>query len=286
VRKTHTWQRVGEPEPRALEHARIELHWAAQVPAALGSTLLEARPDASHQSLTWLEDPGVLATAPTAGPTPVRGALRPDDLALLLLDGDGATLDSKPLAGATLGAALDWLRRAVERAVGSPVDELVRPDHELPHHPIADGEPFPGDDPAARAELARWFANAHGSLESLRAVRAAFAPVRCWPHHFDVASLWTLDRNADPERARSIGCGMTPGDASYPEPYFYVLPWPRPEASALPALADGGAWHTEGWTGAVLRASDVVDHLDQAGRVMAFLDSGIEACSKLLGADG
>ena len=48
--------------------------------------------------------------------------------------------------------------------------------------------------------------------------------------------------------------GLSPGDGTFAEPYFYLLPWPSPPGE-LPKL-DGGHWHTEGWTGAVLEASE------------------------------
>lgn len=55
---------------------------------------------------------------------------------------------------------------------------------------------------------------------------------------------------------RSVGVGLSPGDSGYPEPYVYVTPWPYPTGE-LPALP-WGHWHTEGWTGAVLRGSALV----------------------------
>jgi hypothetical protein len=76
-----------------------------------------------------------------------------------------------------------------------------------------------------------------------------------WPHHFDLASLVTLSGSG--EHATTIGLGFSPGDAGIDEPYFYVTPWPAPEAATLPALTIG-RWNTEGWTGAVLRASQII----------------------------
>jgi hypothetical protein len=52
----------------------------------------------------------------------------------------------------------------------------------------------------------------------------------------------------------------------------------------LPPLAGVGHWHTEGWVGAVLPASDYVVAADQRAQVGAFIDSAVAACRSLLGA--
>lgn len=82
--------------------------------------------------------------------------------------------------------------------------------------------------------------------------------VRVWPHHFDIATLITLD-DGDAERARSVGVGLSPGDGGIPQPYFYVTPWPYPESKFGPKLPWNGYWHSKGWFGAVQRGEHVPD---------------------------
>ena len=84
----------------------------------------------------------------------------------------------------------------------------------------------------------------------------------------------------DPEEARSVGVGMTPGDGGYPEPYFYVTPWPYPNPEVLPRLATG-SWHTEGWTGAVLTGTEALAG-EVEERTRAFLAEAVEACMATL----
>jgi hypothetical protein len=110
--------------------------------------------------------------------------------------------------------------------------------------------------------------------------------VRCWPHHFDIATLIDVSRGASGE-ARTIGVGLSPGDASYPEPYFYVTPWPAPADPALMALPGGGAWHRAGWFGAVLTGSAIFAGADgspstRAEVVARFLDVAAGASFALL----
>ena len=147
--------------------------------------------------------------------------------------------------------------------------------------------PFSFDAPDAFAELERWYANAARVLRELREVEGG-SPVRCWPHHFDIATLIPLSGDSDPETARSIGVGMTPGDEYYAEPYWYVTPWPYPAEPSLQPLAGGGSWHTEKWLGAVLPGSRLVGgdpSTGQAQRLAGFLDSALRACRAMLAAE-
>ena len=56
----------------------------------------------------------------------------------------------------------------------------------------------------------------------------------------------------------------------------------HPEPSALPALAGGGHWHTDGFTSAIFTGSDLVDGPAerQAERLHAFLDASRRALAK------
>jgi hypothetical protein len=234
-----------------IADARLAAHWAAQLAAAPAS-LLPRAPDDSHASLEWRS--GVLFGAPVDGR---RAGLRVDELTLVI--DSGASL---PLSGRTLADGLAWLSERFGRAV-------VRPSHDLPASPIATGGAFPPVT-SALGDLARLFATADTTLRALAASTAGASPVRCWPHHFDIATLISLDA---PHRETSIGAGLSPGDASYADPYWYVTPWPYPPLDRLPHLP-AGHWHTERWVGAVLPASEAPP--------AAFIAAAVAACRTLL----
>ena len=107
--------------------------------------------------------------------------------------------------------------------------------------------------------------------------------MQIWPHHFDVATLITLHPEANTQNVRTLGVGMSPGDATYEEPYFYVTPWPYPEVSELPDLDGGGRWHVEGWTGSVLIGTRIAMADDQPRQVDTFQDSALRESLALLG---
>jgi len=269
----------GEGPGERWSEARLVVHWAAQIVAAAGETLLAPAPDASNASLEWLEPARALVGAPLADGT-VRAALRPVDLTLLILDATNRAVETLDLRGETLQSGLAWLTAALARVTGAAAVPLARPPHELPPHPVGAGAPFPETDDDARALLANVFSMADRQLRALAASVPGASSVRCWPHHFDIATLVALDSPTTAgEISRSIGVGLSPGDASYSGGYWYVTPWPYPAVPELPPLAAGGAWHREGWVGAVLLLSH--PSARDAARSSAFLESTIAACREL-----
>jgi hypothetical protein len=271
------WNNDTTPLASGFSAARAAAHWAVQVVAAAGATLAPPRPDHSHTSLEWAEDGGGVLAGVPVGPAAVRAALRLAELTLQV-HRDGVVSESLPLAGHTVEAALLWLAEAIARQLGVPARPLECPHHDLPAHAVAAGAPWSAPDPAS-AQLVSWFGSADRLLRALTTAIPGASPVRCWPHHFDIGTLIALDAEATPA-ARSIGVGLSPGDASYDEPYWYVTPFPHPPADRLSPLP-AGHWHTQGWVGAVLPASALTG--DKPGeQVVAFVAAAIAAGRRIL----
>jgi hypothetical protein len=274
---------LGVPSPAALTDARVELHWAAQIVAAVGRALIPAVPDDSHTSLEWSTAGRLLLGGMT--PRRLRVGLRPIDLTLVVVDAAGAPEHELPLAGETLARALAW----AGQLLGGAAPAL--PPYQMPEHVVGNGGVFGGRDRDALAELARWYASADALLcnfvSSQPYAKEHASPVRCWPHHFDIATLVSV-REGAPDEARTIGLGLSPGDRSHAEPYFYVTPWPAPDSPRLPELPSGAVWNRTGWFGAVLTATAIfgdVEGSPSARRqmILDFLDVAWRASATLLG---
>jgi hypothetical protein len=283
------WRTLGAVDPKALVESRVALHWAAQVPAALGHTRVPKAEDWSHYALAWLDGPQALVGRPVEDAGGLRAGVRPRDLALVVLERGGRrAVGALPLAGRTLQDGLDWVVATLAERSGTSAVPLESPPHEMPAHALARGAAFPAPD-AGLAELARWYADAERALTRAAAGRAEAGPVIVWPHHFDAATLLTLAERTPAGDARTIGLGMSPGDEGYAEPYVYVKPWPAPDGVSLPALEGGGAWHRGGWLGAVLTGSAIVADRStpaQERRVEGFLRSAEAAARTLVAASG
>jgi hypothetical protein len=279
-----SWQTLGAPAPTKLVDARLQLHHAAQLAAAAGATFLEPRPDDSHPNLGWDDELEALVGRRIPGPPPFQVGIELAERRLLLLDSGRRTSESFDLNGRSLAEAAAWLQGAIARTdVSVPAAGASVPGYELPEHPVAKGAAFCAD-PDACAELARWFANGEAILSDLSPRLEGASDVRVWPHHFDLATLVVVESEKDGSLAKSIGVGFSPGDDSYPEPYWYVSPWPYPDPAGLPALEGEGFWHDEGYIAAILTGSRIVDgpSISQHQRLQDFLTDAIAASQSVL----
>ncbi|MDF1521826.1 MAG: hypothetical protein P1P87_03290 [Trueperaceae bacterium] len=280
------WRPLPALELERLRTARAALHHALQVPAALHVGRFAAQADQSHTSFAWRDDRFVSSGDPAL---PWVAALDPVALAVELRatggEGGARAVARVDLEGRSLDEAHAAWQSALDAHLGAA--PYRRLEVELPEHPVASGARFARDELALTA-LRDAFADAALALDGLRPRMRRPSPRRVWPHHFDIAVLDALDpEDADPEAARSVGVGMTPGDGGVPEPYYYVTPWPYPAATALPPLP-AGRWTTEGWVGALLPASAFTDLAGDAqeARVRAFLEAAYGASRALLEAAG
>ena len=227
-----------------LQAARLACHHAVQLNTRVARAYVPAREDDSHTSLTWDSSERALAGEAfrVDGGPEMRLGLRLADLTLVMYQGEAEPARLR-LDGRTMASAEDWIA-----GFGVDAEALKRQLHfELEDHPLLHDATFAwrGNEAGFR-ELAASYEQAATLLAEFRSATDG-SPVRCWPHHFDIATLVNVPGG-------SIGAGMSPGDGSYPAPYYYVSPWPYPDAKRLPRLDAPGRWHTEGWVGAVMHA--------------------------------
>lgn len=279
------WRAATSLPPEGLVDSTLELHWAVQFLASAGQTFVEPRADDSHRAMTWHEGLRAFVGEPFAGPYPFRVALRPEDLTLLILDRTDQTLGALPLIGRTREEGYEWMSLGVATYLGGPPPRLERPEYDVPDHPVGEGARFTGGAESARRAVTGLYAVAAALVQQLVEGRDDASAVRCWPHHFDIASLITLDTDDEGRRTRTIGVGLAPMGGGYGSWYLYVTPWPYPETDALPPLREPGSWHTDGWTGAVLTGTDIAALPDEErdARVRQFLRDALAAARAALG---
>jgi hypothetical protein len=276
------WRPIRGIDLGRLREARLQAHHAVQWLARAARAFVPMHPDDGHTSLTWDDALDGLDTHSLQGN--LRLGLRIGDLTLLLRGAGGR--QSFPLDGRTDADARRWLGEQL-RAYSLDATKLDAPaPYEMPAHAVGPGGAYGAGKLAdALGELAAWFANAHGSLgvvhERMTRRGLAASPVRCWPHHFDMATL-TLLEGGDAEHARSVNAGLSPGDEHYGEPYFYVSPYPYPDPAELPPLPALGHWHVEGFTAAIAPASRIVQTKERQAAADEFLDGAVAAAMKAL----
>ena len=278
------WTTLGGKSPTALVKARTVAHHAAQWPTKAARANLEAKADDSHSSLAWDGERGVLFSQPiSAGGADVRVGLRLAGLALVLMRGT-LVLDTYELAGRRDSMVGVWLDSAL-RALGLKAATEVTLPYTIPSHPVARGSAYSfSGESESFDEMVRWFDAAADVLDEVKTnyVDGRVDEARCWPHHFDIATVVQLDA-PDAETKRSVGIGMSPGDHYYPQPYFYVSPYPAPKGAAPPVLPGLGHWHTEGFAGAIALGESIVSVEDRRTELLAFVHAAYDACRMQLG---
>lgn len=280
-------QSLGAVDPQKLTEARLRAHHAAQWLARVAMALIEPKQDHSHTNLGWLDNQNAFETHEFSGHWRLR--LHVPDLTLSLRDGGGDG-PSLALAGKTDDDVKAWMGDQLA-GLGIDAARVFEPlPYVMPAHAVERGAAYEiADLRQELAEIAAWFGFADAQLESVRAAHMQInpgpSPVRTWPHHFDLATLISLDAS-DPESARSIGAGFSPGDEHYDEPYFYVTPWPYPDAKDLPDVTRVGRWHREGFTAAIATGTRIVAEGDRGAAVGQFLDAGVTGSLGLLNSAG
>ena len=236
--------------PAKLGPARTLSHGAVQWASRAARANLPALADDSHSNLGWSHEHGALLSQFLDGEGQVGFSFASG--ALLWLQAGQVTQSQRvtELDDAELGEVCDsWLTGAgLERASQAEMPYQLKP---VRYRDLQTEENL-----RALETLGAWFAATQRALESLISecgAGAVSAPApRCWPHHFDLATLLALEEG-DLAHARSVGIGLSPGDAVFDEPYLYCNPWPVP--GELPAAPDGLFWHTEGFTSLVCPVS-------------------------------
>lgn len=273
-----TWQSVRPEDAGKLSDSRLQLHHAAMFASAAGISFLEPRPDDSHASLEWVAAFSGLFSRLIPARKSFRIGARSSNLALMVVDEDNQQIAEYKLHGRTITDATDWIRSQIKSLGADPTRYTLHRNFEIPRHDVGIGESFDASATDCFTELSRWLANGASVLGSLAKRTRGASEVRCWPHHFDLATLVKVASN------RSIGIGLEPGDDYYDEPYFYVDMTPQPPASRVQSrpLWGNGKWHTRGWVGAVLPGSRLGAASAQERQVREFLDSAASACRSVL----
>ena len=275
---SRAWQPVRPEDAVKLSDCRLQLHYAAQFGAAAGISFLEHRSDDSHTSLEWVPSLGGLFSKPIPTGRPFRIGARPSKFALLIVSDDNKPIAEYKLHGHTITDATEWVRSQIKLLGADPMHYSLRRPYDIPPHEVAIGESFDASAPSHFEELSKWFSNAAALLGSIvRRTRRA-SGVRCWPHHFDMTTVISVDAD------RTMGIGMEPGDDYYDEPYFYLNMDPQPAANRVVTrpLWGEGRWHTNEWVGAVLPGSRLGPASAQERQVREFIDSAAAACRALL----
>lgn len=280
---TPSWDELGSIDPKALWEARLQAHHAVQWVARAACANLPTMPGDTQSNFGWDRERGTLVSHELRGSNDTLRVGLAVRTMTLIVTRDVTVIDHFVLDGQVDTDAGIWLDRILDTA-GLALAGGATLSYAIPAHPVGDGAAYVcGPQHGEFGAVANWFACAD---EVLGAVHDALQhgpadPVRCWPHHFDIATLW-IPSNGDTLMAPSVEIGMSPGDGYYAQPYFYVTPRPQPTLEKLPPLPAPGDWHTNEYFGAVLTGDALVALRDRADRTRQFLDAAVSVAQRLV----
>jgi hypothetical protein len=263
-----------------LAQARTQLHYAIQPLAATAAALCEQKEDSSHLALYWDDNLG-FKTQVINSIQSCRIVLDPITLTLEIVGDLNQVISIFALSDRTLSEAFDWIRTVVKGLGGAAelITPISYPPDDFPDSDLARSATFQPQ--TVTTNLAEYYVSANQILQEIVKQENGSSPVRIWSHHFDIATLITLPNQED--GTLTVGVGLSPGDTGYDEPYWYVTPYPYPEnRENLPILDGNGFWHTSGWVGAVLTASQFGEPNASIDQIKTFVNSAIAACKDLL----
>lgn len=260
--------------PEVLAPARTMAHGAAQLLYRAAVANVAPMPAHEHTNLGWNSEGHLFQTHPLDA-SGVIAQLSLSPLAIRFGDQEHA------LAGVPVADALAWLDDQLAQRGLTPATATTVT-YDLPDE-VTGLDAF--DEVDGLASLSAWFDLAGMALQALAEANADLdpgpSPVRCWPHHFDIATYVSLEAG-DAEEARGIGVGMSPGDGAYDQPYFYVNPWPHLDRNGLPDAVAPGHWHRDGFVGLIATGAEIMTLPDADTGTLAFLTQSFDLGRKRL----
>ncbi|WP_055444867.1 hypothetical protein [Lacinutrix himadriensis] len=225
-----------------------QMHLAAQYLAAAGISFLEKKADDSHTNLGFNTENGCLSTHALS-----------DDGDVLCLDYEKFALVWKSekesitflLDGVTHAEVLQWLSDTSKAFLDKKYQYTFH--YDLPYN-IDDTFTFQLEDAAKLKALMQLRVLAQCVLQEIDTKLNLNASIRIWPHHFDTGIYSPL-----PNSDITIGLGLAIPDNVSNTHYLYISGYQngnKIDTDSFPKLASG-AWKSNGFTGAILKADSL-----------------------------
>jgi hypothetical protein len=198
------------------------IHQAVQFLATASKSVLPARFDDSHTSFTWDFNKKCFASEWLHTKRTFRLEFNPSDLSLHLASYGEQAVDSIQLVGKTKKDVYALLQHMLI-AGGITLHRLTNEMHyDLPEHEVCRGGKYRINSGALNEEVVKHYSNAYLMLNLLKGKNPAAGLIRCWPHHFDIATDFIV-RDQSGNSDVSFAVGFSPANPDFPEPHFYFI---------------------------------------------------------------
>lgn len=223
------------------------MHLAAQYLAAAGISFVAREADDSHTNLAFSVESRRLSTRPLGASGEVLSLSYTDFSLEWTAEHDKTTF---ALDGQTHSDVLAWIE---QRLTASKISKPFRYKfhYDLPYK-ISPSFRFQAN-PKKLQKLMELRILADAVIKSFLEGHQLSSAIRIWPHHFDTGAFVNLDGNSD----LTAGLGLATPDTMVDDHYFYFSGYHGHNALDTVNFnpLTQGKWHSNGFKGAVLRAT-------------------------------
>ena len=227
-----------------------QMHLASQYLAAAGISFLDKREDDSHTNLGFNTESGCLESHYLS-----------DNKDQLSLSYQNFSLHWKSekdkvsfsLDGASHKEVLQWLNATSQKYINKPF--VYDFHYDLPYE-VNDAYVYKLTSASELRELMHLRILSQFSLEKINKELSFNTEIRIWPHHFDTGLYAEV-----PGTSISVGLGLAIPDTVCNEHYLYASGYNASgqiDTSKFSKL-DNGSWSPDGFNGAILPASNLVE---------------------------
>ncbi len=232
----------------AISNQKIEteVHKIIQYLAAAGNSFLPRKQDDSHTNLQSLTSCGCLTTRPLNKNGDVLAfSYSSFTLEWWIYQGDKIKLS---LDGTTHHDIVKWItERTKANGITKPYKTQMH--YELPYNQVDEYYTFHLENKPRLNEIMHYRILAHLALEDTLQELKPHTEIRVWPHHFDIASLYTINKS----KKHIIGLGMSIPDSTNNGFYLYVKGYAGEQVIDVSGVSDlhYGNWDTT-FNGAIM----------------------------------
>ena len=257
------WQKLNRLDTIELEKARIQILNAVQLVSAVPRSYLPSKKGEHQDWLTWNSKSSAIESKQLKGTEPVKVSLDLEQF-VLSVHGSNQHIEHLVLSGLTYPMAFGWMKIKLDSFnldsdefsddTGYRLERVLGPDEEIN---VTNQQVF--------SSIAIYYSNASEVLAQLSSELNLNPVLNIMPS--------TLNLQASQvEKSHGFSIGFSPGDKSYPDPYFYIRIDDTNENLMNKISRSVGIWNTKDWHGLVFLASDflTLEPEDEKNKVIDF----------------
>jgi hypothetical protein len=262
------WKQVEQIRPEALSHALDTSHRAIQLLAAIGQSYVKEREDNSQYSLRWHEFGSLYKGEWLQTDMKFRFGIRGYDLKMFVFNEQENIILEYGLNESLPEEAIIWIKKELANCGLNPEQYIETLPY--PFQSPRRGELFELPYPKALKYMCDRRDNANLILKEIAKHFENHTPVWVWPTDFHTTT--TIQAETE-KKQEELTLGYSFGDATHPEPYFYISP-----ASNTPIETQNGKWVENAYFSGVLLPQQILTQKtpsEQVSCILAFFTEGI-----------